>query len=120
MASVSRDRDRARLERQLETEEYQELLADLQQREPFLRRFTTWADVLAFMRQGTSQDPSKDEVLRPILAAHGEDGDHRWRVILLALFWPGLGSIPSTDPARVTRISGSVATSRSAWSQSRR
>jgi len=68
---------------------------DLHRREPFLRQFNTWADVLAFMRQGISQDPSKDEVLRPILAAHGEDGDHRWRTILLALFWPGLRSIYS-------------------------
>lgn len=93
MASVSRDRDRARLERQLETEEYQNLLVGLQEQEPFLRQFTTWGNVLVFMRQGTSQDPSKDQVLRPILAAHGDDGDHRWRVILLALFWPGLGSI---------------------------
>ena len=95
MGSVSRDRDRERLERQLETEPYRELLTELQQREPFLRRFATWVDVLTFMREGTSRDPSKDEVLRPILAAHGENHDPRWRAILLALFWPGLGSIHS-------------------------
>lgn len=93
MANVSRNRDRARLERQLETKEYEGLLFGLQDHEPFLQQFSTWADVLAFMRQGSSQDPSKDVVLRAILAAHEADGDHRWRSILLAVFWPGLSSI---------------------------
>lgn len=93
MASVSRNRDRARLERQLETKEYEELLFGLQDHEPCLQQFSAWADVLAFMRQGTSNDPSKDTVLRAILAAHEADGDHRWRTILLAVFWPGLGAI---------------------------
>jgi len=95
MASVSRDRDRARLEWELQNKEYLGLLMDLQRRELFLQRFTTWSDVLTFMRGGTSRDSSKDEVLRPILAAHAADQDHRWRTILLALFWPGLGSIHS-------------------------
>ena len=45
------------------------------------------------MRSGTSKDPRKDEVLRPILPAHAEDEDPRWRTILLAIFWPGLESI---------------------------
>ena len=35
----------------------------------FLRRFQRWADVVAFMRQGTSTDPRKDEVLRLIFEA---------------------------------------------------
>jgi hypothetical protein len=93
MASVSRDRDRERLEQELQTGEYQNLLQRLQKKEPLFRQFNTWADVLAFMHQGSSQDPSKDEILRRSLAAHGEDGDHKWRTILLALFWPGLRSI---------------------------
>ena len=93
MATVSRDRDRARLERELETNEYRELLTFLQRGEPFLRQFSTWGDVIAFMRHGTSRDPRKDEILRPIVAAHGEDQDHRWRMILLVIFWPGLMSI---------------------------
>jgi hypothetical protein len=89
MSSVSGDRDRARLEWELQNKEYLGLLMDLQRREPFLQQFTTWSDVLTFMRGGTSRDSSKDEVLRPILAAHSTDQDHRWRTILLALFWPG-------------------------------
>lgn len=95
MATISRDRDRARLEQLLETEEYRNLLVALQDREPFLRHFNTWADVLTFMRNGSSRDAKKDDVLRPIVAAHATDQDHRWRTILLALFWPGLGSIHS-------------------------
>lgn len=95
MASVSKDRDRARLERELQNEEYLELLMDLQRREPFLRQFTTWSDVLTFMRSGSSRDANKDEVLRPILTAHAVDRDHRWRTILLSLFWSGLRSIHS-------------------------
>ena len=93
MANVSRDRDRERLERQLESSEYQELLRRLQKKEPFLRQFKTWADELAFMRSGTSRDPRKDEILRPVFRAHGGDQDPRWRAILLAIFWPGLESI---------------------------
>lgn len=45
------------------------------------------------MREGTSRDPRKDEVLRPIFAAHAADSDPRWRTILLVIFWPGLESI---------------------------
>jgi len=45
------------------------------------------------MREGTSQDPRKDEVLRPIFQAHHEDQDSRWRTLLLVIFWPGLESI---------------------------
>jgi hypothetical protein len=58
-----------------------------------LRQFGAWRDVIAFMRSGTPRDPRKDEVLRPILAAHSADQDYRWRRILLAIFWPALVSI---------------------------
>jgi hypothetical protein len=93
MANVSRDRVRDRLEQELQTGEYQNQLRRLQQKEPFFRQFKTWADVLTLMRSGTSRDTNKDEVLRPILTAHTADQDHRWRTILLVLFWPGLRSI---------------------------
>lgn len=89
----SRERDRERLEQELQTDEYQRLLRDLQRRNPFLRQFRAWADVIVFMREGTSQDPCKDEVLRPIFAAHAADQDPCWRAALLAIFWPGLQSI---------------------------
>ena len=95
MASVSRDRDRERLEQELQTGEYQNQLRRLQKKEPFFLQFNTWADVLTLMRSGTSRDMNKDEVLRPILTAHAADQDHRWRTILLVLFWPGLRSIHS-------------------------
>ncbi|MBI2192065.1 MAG: hypothetical protein HYU36_08780 [Planctomycetes bacterium] len=93
MAVPSRDRDRERLEQELQTDEYRKLLRRLQKKEPFLRQFSTWAEVITFMRNGTSTDPRKDEILRPIFAAHGEDEDPRWRAVLLAIFWPGLESI---------------------------
>lgn len=93
MAIPSRDRDRERLEQELQTGEYQGLLRRLQKKEPFLRQFRTWADVIAFMRNGTSTDPRKDEILRPIFEAHAKDEDPRWRAVLLAIFWPGLESI---------------------------
>jgi hypothetical protein len=93
VAIPSRDQDRERLEQELQTGEYQKLLRTLQKKEPFLRQFSTWADVIAFMRNGTSTDPRKDEVLRPIFTAHAGDEDPRWRAVLLAIFWPGLESI---------------------------
>ncbi len=93
MASPSRDRDRERLEQELQSTNCHELLEGLQRKEPFLRQFLTWADVITFMREGTSTDPRKDEILRPIFEAHAQDRDPRWRTILLVIFWPGLESI---------------------------
>lgn len=87
------DEDRERLERELEGSAYLALLRKLQRKHLFFRRFRTWADVIAFMRDGTSTDPRKDEVLRPIFEAHAQDEDPRWRTILLTVFWPGLASI---------------------------
>ena len=93
MSSVSRRNDYRELEQELRKEEYERLLTKLKKTEPFLERFEAWADVVAFMRAGTSRDPLKDEVLRPIFQAHKEDDDPRWRTILMVIFWPGLGSI---------------------------
>ena len=93
MASPSREQDRARLEQEIQTARYQKLLQDLGRRDPFFRQFAAWVDVIAFMRSGTTKDLRKDEVLRPILTAHTEDEDPRWRTILLAIFWSGLESI---------------------------
>ena len=90
-----RQEDRERLEQDLQRRAYQTLLRTLQRTHRFLRRFQRWADVIAFMRNGTSTDPRKDEVLRPIFEAHAQGQDPRWRVILLAIFWPGLESIHS-------------------------
>ncbi|MCD6404319.1 MAG: hypothetical protein J7M19_00670 [Planctomycetes bacterium] len=87
-----RDQDRERLEQEIRGEPYTSLLRQLQQANAFLRRFGNWADIIAFMRNGTSRDPLKDEILRPIFQAHAEDEDARWRTILLVIFWPGLES----------------------------
>jgi len=89
----SKERDRAQLEQEIETSGYQMLLRNLHRRNSFLRQFASWADVIAFMRSGTTKDLRKDEVLRPILTAHAEDKDPRWRTLLLAIFWLGLESI---------------------------
>ena len=85
--------DYERLEQELESDEYGRLLTQLQEVSPFLRQFRAWAEVVAFMRAGTSEDPRKDEVLRPMLTAHEQSRDHRWRTVLLVIFWPGLRSI---------------------------
>jgi hypothetical protein len=93
VATASWDQDYELLERELQSGEYQVFLRVLQRTEQFLTQFTTWADVIAFMRAGTSRDPRKGRVLQPILQRHGEDQDPRWRTILLVIFWPGLKSI---------------------------
>lgn len=93
VTNASRDRDREWLEQELRSEPHQKLLRWLQRKDPFLRQFSTWAAVIAFMRNGTSRDPRKDEILRPIFEAHAQEEDPRWRAILLAIFWPGLESI---------------------------
>ena len=93
MASLPKDKAREQLEQELQNTEYQSLLQRLQQEYPIYRDFSSWNEVLGFMRAGTSDDPLKDEVLRPILAAHAGDNDHHWRTVLLVIFWPGLKSL---------------------------
>ncbi len=93
MARFSKERDRKRLEQELGTQEYEGLLRDLQRTSIFLRQFATWANVIAFMRAGTSEDPRKDEILRPLLAANTAGQDPRWPTVLLVIFWPGLLSL---------------------------
>ena len=88
-----RDQDRERLEREVGGETYTTLLRQLHRTHSSLRRFGTWTDVIAFMREGTSDDPLKEEALLAILEAHAADRDPRWRAVLLAVFWPGLDSI---------------------------
>ena len=65
--------DLERLEQELDGSAYQALLRRLQRKHLFFRGFRTWAEVITLMRNGTSTDPRKDEVLRPIFEAHGED-----------------------------------------------
>ncbi|MBI5886150.1 MAG: hypothetical protein HZB85_06165 [Deltaproteobacteria bacterium] len=86
-------REYARLEQELQGEEYRTLLQELKGKAEFLRRYDTWADVVAFMRDGEANDRLTDEVLRPVFKAHTESGDRRWRTILLVIFWPGLESV---------------------------
>lgn len=93
MDSDSRDREYRRLQREIEGDEYAALLRKLQCSEPVLRRFPSWSDFIAFMREETSDDPLKEESLLAILKAHAADRDPRWRAVLLAVFWPGLDSV---------------------------
>ena len=87
--------DYRRLVVSLEGPDYQELLNRLQNENPIYKRFSAWSDAIALMRKGTSGEPVKDEVLRPILRAHAADGNHRWRRVLLLIFWPALVAIHS-------------------------
>lgn len=93
MTGPSRHCDCEQLEQELNGSAYNGLLQKLQQKHLFLGCFRDWRQVIAFMRNGTSSDPRKDEILRPIFEAHAEDGDPHWRTILLVIFWPGLESI---------------------------
>jgi hypothetical protein len=81
------------LEQEIQGETYTSLLHNLQQTDTFLRRFSKWEQVVAFMREGTSHDPLKDRILHPILTSHAANQDPRWRSLLLVIFWPGLNSI---------------------------
>lgn len=93
MSSVSRDAALRQLEREILQDDHQILLERLHKRNPLLRGFATWGEVVAFMRKGTSRDPGKNAVLLPIIQAHAADHDPRWRRILLVIFWPGLAAI---------------------------
>lgn len=49
--------------------------------------------MVEFMHAGTSDDPLKDEILRPLFQSIKEEKEHRYRTVLLVIFWPGLNSI---------------------------
>lgn len=93
MAYAQHEKDRARLVQEIQGTDYAVNLRRLQQRHPALTRFRAWADVIAFMQGGESNDPRKDEVLRAIFGQHSTDQDPRWRTVLLLMFWPALHSI---------------------------
>ncbi|MGD0999478.1 MAG: hypothetical protein ABSA67_02160 [Candidatus Brocadiia bacterium] len=93
MSSSKRRRDYETLRRELRNAEYGALLDALRGTEPFFAQFSSWDDVVGFMRRGTSRDPNKDIVLRTILRAHAKVNDPRLQTALLAIFWPGLESI---------------------------
>lgn len=93
MALIKKAQDDSWIEVELRSEGYDALLATLQKDEPFLHGFNNWIGIIAFMRESNSCKPQKNLVLRSILSAHRRDTDHRWRTILLAMFWPGLRSI---------------------------
>jgi len=95
MVIPSRKGDREQLEQEIQTEEYQKLLDALHRQVPSFRQFTTWMDIVMFMRDRISTDSRKDEVLRSIFKAHGEDRDPRWRGIILLMFMPALENLYS-------------------------
>jgi len=89
-------RDRELLEQEIADESYKEMLKVLQEKEPFLSRFGSWPEVIKFMHKKVPPHESeKDNVLRAILRAHKKDKDHRWRTVLLVMFWPALDSLHS-------------------------
>ncbi|HAM34582.1 MAG TPA: hypothetical protein DEB40_03260 [Elusimicrobia bacterium] len=81
------------LEQELRSESYIALLLQLRHDESIFRRFETWGEVIALMREGGLSDAEKDQVLRPILRIHRSDQDPRWRTIMLVMFWPALRAI---------------------------
>ncbi|MDD2709243.1 MAG: hypothetical protein PHV34_14750 [Verrucomicrobiae bacterium] len=83
------------LEQEIRGAAYTSLMQEIQETAPSLKRFVAWNDLIAFMRQGRSDDPLKDQILRPILAAHASTQDSRWCTLLLVIFWPGLDAIAS-------------------------
>jgi hypothetical protein len=92
-SSISRERDRARIEQELRGDSYRELLRRLQVESTFLRQYESWNQVVRWMRGAPAGHPNQDAVLGPLLQAHQHDHDPRWRTLLLALFWHGLDSI---------------------------
>jgi len=93
MSCPSGKKDRERFQQEIHSSEYKKLLRALQCDCPFFRRFVTWMDVIGFMWAGTSTDPRKDEILRPIFEAYSKDQDARWHLIILVMFMPALENL---------------------------
>ena len=87
------DADYRTLERQLRGTAHEEFLREIRSCHPLLRGFGAWAEVVTFMRKGSSGDPRKDIVLRVIFESRQGEGDRRWQTVLLVLFWPALRAI---------------------------
>jgi len=76
----SRERDRERLEQELETSEYQRLLLDLSEE---IRSYgsSTMGGRHRLHAGRDIKGSAEDEVLRPIFQAHAEDADPHLRTI---------------------------------------
>lgn len=90
MDGSSRERERAHLEQQLETEVGKALLRKIRRREKQAKGFESWKELAGYMHAGTSDDPRKDAILRAIATCRDEDGHPLWSTVLLVFFWPGL------------------------------
>ena len=93
MGAGQHNRELASLEREVQSEAYAALLQQLRGNHQIFRRFSAWPDAAAFMRGLPARGPQRDIILKPILMAHQIDGDHRWRAVLLLLFWTDLQRI---------------------------
>lgn len=93
MAHHSRQVDRERLQREIQGEDYRELLEIVQRTETTAATFSAWEDVVRFMHDAGGESSPKDAILRTIFRAHRKDSDPRWRTLLLVMFWPALESI---------------------------
>ncbi len=89
--SSARNRDLRSLEQELDGRNYQELLWRITEREPFYKRFQNWRDVVAFMREGMSEDSAKDIVLRAIFRDY--KCEPLLKTVLYVVFWPAITSI---------------------------
>jgi hypothetical protein len=93
VSRICRRQEYERLLGELHNEGYRSLLLKLQNEHPFLTRFSDWEAVVSFVHEGLYEDSRIDEILRPIFESHRQDGDPRWRNVLMVVFWPALEGI---------------------------
>jgi hypothetical protein len=90
---ASHDRDDRLLQEELKAPPFRALFGRLRQRHSFFERFPDWGGFVDFMRGGGATEEQREAALRILLGSHREDGDSRWRTVLLAVCWPSLQAI---------------------------
>jgi len=72
-----------------------ELLRDIRTRCRIFLQFQTWDDLLKLMANRSVDEALKNGLLLAMLESSRKDGDPRWTLVFLAVFWPGLESLCS-------------------------
>ncbi len=93
MVGFSRKEIRAKIEEEVYSDAYGELLKRMQEGDALSPSFTSWREVVSFMHKGSDNASVKDSILSSIFKAHRRNLDSRWRTVLLVIFWPALESI---------------------------
>ena len=90
---------RRQLEVELEGKQCKKRLQILKVEFPAFERFDTWVHVFEFLLDRSVSDPSKDDVIRPLVWSLQRENAPELNTVLLLVFWPALSNLAGKKSA---------------------